>query len=86
MNDQIDQLEHHMWAPITPTTEAEKIVAALKTLNRALPEPTHATTPLKVSWLLQTPISPFQLFLSSTSSFILPSDRLHVAFLRFSAR
>ena len=60
MNDQIDQLEHDMWVPITPTTEAEKIVAALNALNRALPEPTHATTLFKVSGLLRMPISPFQ--------------------------
>ncbi len=35
MNDQIDQLEHDMWVPITPTTEAEKIVAALNALTRS---------------------------------------------------
>jgi hypothetical protein len=34
MNDQIDQLEHDMWIPITSTTEAEKIVAVLNVLNR----------------------------------------------------
>jgi len=32
-HNQIDQLEQGMWVPITPTTEAEKIVVALNVLN-----------------------------------------------------
>jgi hypothetical protein len=64
---------------MTPTTEAEKIVAALNALNRTLPEPAHATQLLKVSWLLQTPTSPFQpLSLQDVLYIILPPDRVHM--------
>ena len=57
-HNQIDQLEQGMWVPITPTTEAEKIVVALNVLNCSFPEPAHTTTLLKVSWLLQTVYKP----------------------------
>ena len=87
MNDQIDQLEHDMWVPITPTTEAEKIVAALNALNRSLPGPAHATQLLKVSWLLQARISHISATFSSRSPLPHPPpDRLSTPFLRLAFR
>jgi len=54
-----DQLEHDCGCLLLPRPK-QKIDAALNALNRTLAEPAHATTPLKVLWLLQTPISPSQ--------------------------
>ena len=77
MNDQIDQLEHDMWVLMTPTTAAKKLLRHSMAPNRSLPEPADATTLLKVSWLLQTPISPFKtLSLQDVLYTILPIDRL----------
>jgi hypothetical protein len=59
--DELDtHYDHKVWKPIEPRTEAEKIVAALNALNRALPEPAYTTTLLKVSWLLPSRIRQFQ--------------------------
>ena len=88
MNDQIDQLEHDRWVPITPTTEAEKIVAALNALNRSIPQSAHATQLLKVSWLLQARISPISATFSSRRplSLILRLIASNTPFLRLAFR